>query len=385
MQDLITFYIEFARQLSLPGVIFISAALFFYLIRFFYDLFFYGRVAFSKEPKNNPSNPGFSVLMAARNEEDDIRDKLPQLLASKYDNFEVVVVDDFSQDQTYTLLGLLREKNTNLRISSLNQETKYSSKQAMNIAFKAAKNDWVIISRPSMAQVPEGWFESFAEKTGDGKNLVVGYTNINARKSFYNKLFRIESFYQQFQSFAYIKAGCGFVMDEDNLCMLKEKYFEIGGFGGEMNEEHANVELLANKFLTKKQTALNLSPNSIIRKDRTINALKLGGLFQKSIRIIHKLGFKKQLVLLIDDFTRMIISPLTVVLFILFYKVFIIPAILVLLKLILHIIIVSKAQKRLNERKIFLSSLLYELVIPYYKLFVRWDFYRSSGKRRWNN
>jgi glycosyltransferase involved in cell wall biosynthesis len=297
----------------------------------------------------------------------------------------VIVVDDFSQDQTFTLLGLLREQNSRLRLSSLNQETRHSSKQSLNIAFKAAKNDWVILLKPSMADIPEGWFESFAEQINPEINLIAGYTNVKANESWKNKIYRIEKFYQQFQSFAFILARVPFVVEEDNLCVLKQKYFDIGGFAGQMNEEYANFELLANRFITKKNTRLNFSPSSMIRTDSQITSSKLGELYRKYVRVIHKLGFKRQFALAIDDLSRMLILPLTIVTFALFYKVFIVPTILVLIKIVLHIIIIRKAQKRLSEPKIFLSSLMYEMVVPYYRLIIRWEYCRSIRRRKWNN
>lgn len=385
MDELIASYIEFARQLSVPAIVFLSVVLFFFLVRFFFDLFFYGRVAFSKGPQKGSSKPGLSVIMTARNEEDDIRDKLPRLLSDEYPDFEVIVVDDFSQDQTYTLLGLLREKNSRLRLSSLNQETRHSSKQALNIAFKAAKNDWVILSKPAMADIPEGWFQSFAEAVNEDKNLLVGYTNVTVSDNFKNRIYRIESFFQQFQSYAYILAGAPFVVEEDNLGVLKKKYFDVGGFAGEMNEEYANFELLANKFISRKSTTILFSEPALIRKSVNISSTRLAELFRKYVRIVHKLGFKRQLLIAVDDLSRMLITPLTILTFAFYYKVFIVPLLLVLVKLVLHIIIIRKAQNRLKEPKIFLSSLLYELVVPYYRLIIRWEYYRSLRRRRWNN
>jgi len=37
----------------------------------------------------------------------------------------------------------------------------------------------------------------------------------------------------------------------------------------------------------------------------------------------------------------------------------------------------------LNERKIFISSLLYDLVVPYFKLFYRWYFNNRREKQKW--
>jgi hypothetical protein len=48
-----------------------------------------------------------------------------------------------------------------------------------------------------------------------------------------------------------------------------------------------------------------------------------------------------------------------------------------------RLFIIKIALNRLNESKIFIPSLLYDLVVPYFKLFYRWYFNNSRQKHKW--
>jgi glycosyltransferase involved in cell wall biosynthesis len=48
----------------------------------------------------NGSNPSVSVIVAVRNEEDNIPDLMDCLLSQSYENYEVIIVDDNSTDST---------------------------------------------------------------------------------------------------------------------------------------------------------------------------------------------------------------------------------------------------------------------------------------------
>src|SRR5579859_7454726 len=51
-----------------------------------------------------PEGPKVSVLIAARNEADHLRTNIPKIFQSNYKNFEVVVLDDESTDDTAAVL-----------------------------------------------------------------------------------------------------------------------------------------------------------------------------------------------------------------------------------------------------------------------------------------
>ncbi len=57
-------------------------------------------------PANGPQSvPKISVLIPARNEANNLRRLIPSLLTQRYADFEVIVVDDASEDETWTVLS----------------------------------------------------------------------------------------------------------------------------------------------------------------------------------------------------------------------------------------------------------------------------------------
>ncbi|HDR52282.1 MAG TPA: glycosyltransferase, partial [Mariniphaga anaerophila] len=214
-----------------------------FLIRVVYLVFFTGRVAFQKKQAGGEQKP-VSLLMTLRNEEDCLRKNMPRLLSMNNVDFEVVAVDDFSHDNSLTVLGAFCANSPRLKVSSLNQETRYSEKLAQNVALKAAQNEWVMVVPPSINQFNEHWLAAVSKNLDEGKDLVVSYSNVQSGKDFIRLLFRVEYFFQQVKSFGFILNGLPYVITEDNAAFRKKKYFEVGGFRGKIAEPFANLELV---------------------------------------------------------------------------------------------------------------------------------------------
>ena len=71
--------------------------LFMAFLQLFWSLYFYLRVAFHKH-KHSKNKPPVSVIIAARNEEDNLFKLLPRVLNQDYPEFEVIVVNHQSSD-----------------------------------------------------------------------------------------------------------------------------------------------------------------------------------------------------------------------------------------------------------------------------------------------
>ena len=99
------------------------------LIQLFYYLYFFARLAFYKKKQSSDIKTQYpvSIIVCAFNEEANLRKNLPLWHNQNYFKngrpfFEVVVVNDNSEDETFYLLNQLSEKYPHLHVVNLTQE-----------------------------------------------------------------------------------------------------------------------------------------------------------------------------------------------------------------------------------------------------------------------
>ena len=78
----------------------------FVFIQFIYTLFIFGRLAFHRFKIEQKEFPPVSVIIAARNESENIHKFLPFILEQDYPKFEVIVVNHQSIDDSQYVLNL---------------------------------------------------------------------------------------------------------------------------------------------------------------------------------------------------------------------------------------------------------------------------------------
>lgn len=356
-----------------------------YLLRFFYLLLFNGRIVFRKAALIIETHESLSLILTVRNEEQNLKNNLPKILSIKDVDFEVIVVDDYSQDNSFMILGMLQQRSDRLKISSLNQETRFSVKLAQNLALKAAKNNWVLVVPVSIENANATWLKSITPELHNKRNVVIGYSGFNNDGSLVNHLYRVEQFQMFLKSSGFILNGFPYVYSEENVVFRLKKYFEMGGYGQKVKEHFVNLELLINSFIRRNTTTILFQPETVIRKSQELCWVDYFELLKKNFRVEKHLSHSKRLFVEFENFTRLLFLPVTVVVIILFQEFLIIFAGLLFIKFIAHLLIIKIAQNRLNERKIFISSLFYDLIIPYFKFFFRWYVNRKSRKNKWKN
>ena len=367
-------------------VVVLAIAALLWLLRFVYLLLFPLRVLLTKNSRGDKtSETPLSIMVTVRNEEDNVREKLPKLLALEGVDYEVVAVDDFSQDSTLSVLGLLKQRYEKLKISSLSQETRHSEKLSQNIALKSASKEWILVFSVSAQNVSQEWLEGMAKLMKDNTSVKVAYVTVANQKNWFNKLYRVENFFQQIKSASYILNGAAFVYNEENVAFKKSEYFKRGGFGGKVQEPFANLELVLNDIIRKKNTELAFNAETVMEKQVAIGRADFRNLLRKSIRIEKYLSKWKRFLLSTDAITELLYPVFTGMALLFAFQLWPVVLALIVLKLLVFMVIIKILQNRLNERKLFITSLVFSFIMPYYKLIFSWHFNRISRNHKWKN
>ena len=292
-------------------------------------------------------------------------------------------MNNCSQDNSFQVLGMLKERSDRLKISTLYQEIRFSTKMAQNLALKAAKYDWAIAVPISYENATEEWVTCISRASNENKTAVINYCSVTHKNSFVNLLFRIESFLSFLKSTGYILNNLPFVYFEENVAFRKKKYFDLGGHAMKINEPYAHLELIINQFISKKETAILFTAETAIFKNEDLVWNEYADLIKKNLRVEKHLNSRMKTFLAIDETTKLLYPISTVLAFIFLFELWPVLGIMLFLMLSTRLFIIKIAQNRLKERKIFIPSLVYDLIIPYFKLFYRLYFNNRRQKLRW--
>lgn len=354
-----------------------------FILTLIFQFAFYLKLLFIKKCPANGQEMPISVLMCVRNVEDKIEQVLLQLVEQDYKNFEIVVVDDFSEDSTLTHIGVLSKKYPKIKFSSLTQETHYSEKISINLALKAAKYDQVLFVSPEISELNSQYLKKINEYTGDNRDVILGYTNYGYQKGFINQLCRTERFNSFMFSAAFSFSRVPLFYNQNNVLFKRQYYFDMDGFRGFMNDHYANLELLLNK-LKRGKIAVSLEEETQCREASEVQKNDFAELVYKRISLYRKLSFGKKLILSFVGLSKLTVLVGIIWLLITEIQNWLIFTPLVILLITIRAVILKSMLNRLQEKKIFLSSLVYVWVKPVIDLFFRLKLFTHFQHNRWN-
>jgi len=372
------------RLLTITDIVLLASLLVVFIVQIYFLLRYYLRLARHRDsdPIQNPNR--ISIILSVRNEEQHIREILDKFKDQQFEDYQILVINVHSEDNTDGILNVLAETNPKLKVTTLSQETQFSEKQIINIGLKGASSPLIVLLTSSTGEINPAWLANMNGLLEPDTDLVVAYTNIERLKGFRNLICRLERFNQFMISGAWTLAGKPFVFNENNVLFKKTMYFDTLGFRHKMNRNFANLELIFNENMKKGRVKITTNPDLAIREHIEDDRGDHIRLLKKSVQIRQSLSWTKKISLFMDDVTRILLPGLVAVVIILHPEYWITFSVVPLIYLILLAIIVKMLLKRLNERKIFLSSFVYILIKPILNWWFFWSMYLIHRRNRWN-
>ena len=128
---------------------------------------------------NSGKKPTFSIILAVHDQAAAISEHLPTLLTQQYENYEVIVVDESSTDETTDVLKQLKTTHNHLYTTFLPKYQFQNNKQrlAFTIGVKAAKKEWIIFADIDNVPSSEQWLEELSGFATEPNILLLGYIN----------------------------------------------------------------------------------------------------------------------------------------------------------------------------------------------------------------
>ncbi len=302
------------------------------LIQLVYYLIIFGKFAFAKPQTVIPKRIPVSVIVCAKNEAENVKKFVPLLAEQNYPDYEVILIDDASSDETLDLFEEFKKQYPHVRVVRVvNNEAFWGNKKfALTLGIKAAKKEYLLFTDSDCYPTSKDWITNMSSRFTMSKTIVLGYGAYEKVKgSFLNKIIRFDEMLTATQYFAWAKLGRPFIGEGRNMAYKKEEFFRVNGFMNHMHIRSGEDSLFINEAANKKNTTVCYTPESFTysqpkktfkqwfaQKKRQVflaNKFKSGDKFQLRLFYLSQLLFPLlAAVLLILQFNWMYILPIIV-------------------------------------------------------------------------
>jgi glycosyltransferase involved in cell wall biosynthesis len=234
-------------------------------IQLAYYVFIFGKFAFGKIQQANPKRVSVSVIVCAKNEEENVARYIPLLAEQDYPDYEIVLIDDASSDTTLDLFEEFEKQYPNIRLVKVkNNEAFWGNKKyALTLGIKASKKDYLLFTDADCYPDSKNWITTMTSQFTAQKTVVLGYGGYEkVAKSFLNKIIRFETLLTAVQYFSWAKVGRPYMGIGRNLAYKKEEFFNVNGFISHIQLRSGDDDLFINQVATNENTAVCYTPES---------------------------------------------------------------------------------------------------------------------------
>ena len=181
----------------------------------------------------------FSVIIPARNEAANIKACVDSILAQDYptEAFEIIVIDDFSEDDTAFIVEALHQQYPQVRLLKLADhckegETLAYKKKAIEIAVSVAKGDWIVTTDADCI-VPTRWLSLYnAYIQQEQPSFVAAPVMFIKTAGILNQFQLLDFLALQGITAAAVGAGKHSMSNGANLGFEKAAFIAVGGYQG---------------------------------------------------------------------------------------------------------------------------------------------------------
>ncbi len=216
----------------------------------------------------------FTVIIPARNEEEQIEKCARSALAQNYPNhlYEVIVADDYSTDNTANIIQQLQKKFSNLRLLQLekvlpDKQLNSYKKKAIELAIEMSKGDW-IVTTDADCMVTKNWLQNFNNFIEQHDSVFVAAPVKFINTGSFVSIFQCLDFMSlQGITAASVHHGFHSMCNGANLAYNKNVFYAVNGFKGIDNIASGDDMLLMHKIFVrfKKQVYFLFSQDSIVQ------------------------------------------------------------------------------------------------------------------------
>ena len=193
------------------------------IVQLYYILLIFQKLAFFHPQRKSTVNEiPISVIIAARNESHKLQENLRFILEQDYSNFEVIVVNNNSSDDSYQVLSAFKKGYNHLEIIEFNNpaHVRQGKKLPLTLGIKAAKNEHLLLTDADCKPKSNQWIKKNGERF-QGKEIILGYGPYIKTNGLLNSIIRFDTAWIGMNYFSFALNGLAYMGVGRNLAYKK--------------------------------------------------------------------------------------------------------------------------------------------------------------------
>jgi cellulose synthase/poly-beta-1,6-N-acetylglucosamine synthase-like glycosyltransferase len=209
-----------------------------------------------RKPTGDPDQP-VSVIICARNEGSNLDTLIPELLKQDHPSFEIIIVNDRSEDNTAAVLKKYTDdpRFRTVHIKKLPAGMN-GKKNALNTGIEAAVNELILLTDADCLPGSRSWIRGMCAGFEPENAFVLGFSMYNKMPGFLNLLIRFETLWTAIHYIGLALSGFPYMGVGRNLGYRKEVYLQNNGFQGMVHITGGDDDLLVNKLANQSNCAV---------------------------------------------------------------------------------------------------------------------------------
>lgn len=232
----------------------------------------FSRLAFFKKKKYDNDNPNYepvSVIVCAKDAYEYLVDLVPRILSQDYPDFELVIVNDCSTDETTDYLKELVDKRPDINVVSLTQSLNFfhGKKFPLSMGIKSAKHDLLLLTDADCLPRDNHWIRDMVGAYRKNTEVVLGYGPYFMRKGLLNKLIRFDTLYTAIQYLSMALAHRPYMGVGRNLSYRRELFYKNKGFTSHYTVPSGDDDIFISQVANNRNTRIFIDPTSRVESE----------------------------------------------------------------------------------------------------------------------
>lgn len=205
-----------------------------------------------------------SVVICARNEAENLQKNLPKILEQDYTEFEVIVVNDGSEDNSAIILKELQLRYSSLKIIDIAPGEKKTAgkKGALQKGIESASHGYLLMTDADCFPTGNQWIKKMVDKFTPDTQLILGAAPYENQGIFLHDIVDYETITTLIQYTGFAVWGMPYMGVGRNIAYTRELYNKVGGFANHLHIASGDDDLFVQEAVKYTKAGICLDSDT---------------------------------------------------------------------------------------------------------------------------